>query len=78
MVLLFSDITSLNIRLNERTFRLENLSKDVNRTREKINMHDEDMMKITRTLQKQIDEKTETIDKYTMRLKQMEREFAEE
>lgn len=36
------------------------------------------MMKITRTLQKQIDEKTETIDKYSKKLKQMEREFAEE
>ena len=35
-------------------------------------------MKITRTLQKQIDEKTETIEKYTMKLKQMEREFTEE
>ena len=36
------------------------------------------MMKITRTLQKQIDEKTETIDKYTMKLEQMEREAKEE
>lgn len=36
------------------------------------------MIKITRTLQKQIDEKTETIDKYTMKLQQMEREHAEE
>ena len=74
----YSDITSLNIRLNERTFRLQNLQNDVNKTRDKINRHDEEMMKITRTLQKQIDEKTETIDKYTMKLKQMEREFAEE
>lgn len=74
----YSDITAMNIRLNERTFRLENLQKDVNRTRDRINKHDEDMMKITRTLQKQIDEKTETIDKYTMKLTQMEREFAEE
>ena len=74
----YSDITSLNIRLNERTFRLENLQKDTNKTRDKINRHDEDMMKITRTLQKQIDEKTETIDKYTMKLEQMEREFKEE
>lgn len=73
-----SDITSLNIRLNERTFRLENLQKDVNRTRERIGQHDAEMMKVTRTLQKQIDEKTETIEKYTMKLEQMEREFAEE
>ena len=73
-----SDITSLNIRLNERTFRLENLQKDVNRTRDRIGQHDSEMMKITRTLQKQIDEKTETIEKYTMKLTQMEREFAEE
>ena len=72
------DITSLNIRLNERTFRLENLQKDVNRTSDKITKHDEDMMKITRTLQKQIDEKTETIDKYTKKLKQMEMAYAEE
>jgi len=57
---------------------LENLQKDVNKTSDKINKHDEDMMKITRTLQKQIDEKTETIDKYSKKLKQMEREFAEE
>ena len=64
--------------MNERTFRLQNLQNDVNKTRDKINRHDEEMMKITRTLQKQIDEKTETIDKYTMKLKQMEREFAEE
>ena len=35
-------------------------------------------MKITRTLQKQIDEKTETIEKHQMKYKQMEREFAEE
>lgn len=68
MLLPSSDITSLNIRLNERTFRLENLQKDVGKTREKIHKHEEDMMKITRTLQKQIDEKTETIDKYTMKL----------
>lgn len=68
----------MNIRLNDRTFRLENLQKDVNKTSDKINKHDEDMMKITRTLQKQIDEKTETIDKYSKKLKQMEREFAEE
>ena len=58
--------------------RLENLQKDVNKTREKIQKHDEEMMKITRTLQKQIDEKTETIEKHQMKYKQMEREFAEE
>ena len=57
---------------------MQNLQNDVNKTRDKINRHDEEMMKITRTLQKQIDEKTETIDKYSMKLKQMEREFAEE
>ena len=68
----------MNIRLNERTFRHENLQKDVHRTRDKINKHDEDMMKITRTLQKQIDEKNETIDKYTKMLEKMEKEFAEE
>jgi hypothetical protein len=46
------DITSLNIRLHERTFRLENLQMEIDRTRENISNHDEDMMKITRTLQK--------------------------
>ena len=67
-VCLPSDITSLNIRLNERTFRLQNLQKDVNKTREKINQHNEEMNKITKTLQKQIDEKTETIEKYNAKL----------
>ena len=76
--LLLSDITSLNIRLNERTFRLENLQKDVNKTRDKINKHNEDMNKITKTLQKQIDEKTETIEKYNAKLEQLERDFVEE
>ena len=32
------------------------------------------MLKITRTLQKQIDEKNDTIEKYTAKLKQLERE----
>ena len=76
--LFLSDITSLNIRLNERTFRLENLQKDVNKTRDKINKHNEDMNKITKTLQKQIDEKTETIEKYNAKLEQLERDFVEE
>ena len=51
---------------------------EIDRTKDNLGKHDEDMMKITRTLQKQIDEKTETIDKYTMKLEQMEREFKEE
>lgn len=74
----FSDITALNIRLNERTFRLENLKKEVAKTREKIQGHDEDMAKITKTLQKQIDEKNDTIEKYNAKLLQLERDFAEE
>ena len=45
-----SDITSLNIRLNERTFRMENLQKDVMRTKDRINQHGDDMNKITMTL----------------------------
>mmetsp|Transcript_29337 Transcript_29337/g.39049 ORF Transcript_29337/g.39049 Transcript_29337/m.39049 type:complete len:87 (+) Transcript_29337:58-318(+) len=72
------DITSLNIRLNERTFRLEKLQKDVSKNRDSINKHNEDMNKITKTLQKQIDEKTETIEKYNAKLEQLEREFVEE
>jgi len=68
----------MNMRYNERTFRLENLQKDVNRARDKINKHNEEMNKITKTLQKQIDEKTDTIDKYNAKLTQLEREFAEE
>lgn len=73
-----SDVTSLNVRLNQRSVRLQDLQEDVNKTRENIRQHEGDMLKITRTLQKQIDEKTETIDKYNAKLKQLEREFAEE
>ena len=54
-------ITYLNNLMQERTFRLENLNKDVSKTRENIAKHDEDMLKITRVLQRQIDEKTETL-----------------
>ena len=36
--------------MQERTFRLENLEKDVAKTRENIAKHDEDMLKITRVL----------------------------
>ena len=72
------DITSLNIRLNERSMRHENLKREVMRTREKIQSHDEDMAKITKTLQKQIDEKNDTIEKYSAKLEQLERSFAEE
>ena len=57
---------------------MENLQKDVNKTRDKINKHNEDMNKITKTLQKQIDEKTETIEKYNAKLEQLERDFVEE
>lgn len=57
---------------------MENLQKDVNRARDKINKHNEEMNKITKTLQKQIDEKTDTTEKYVAKLAQLEREFAEE
>jgi hypothetical protein len=50
--------------LQERTFRLSNLEKDVGKTSENISLHEEDMLKITRVLQRQIDEKSETISKY--------------
>lgn len=36
------------------------------------------MAKITKTLQKQIDEKNDTIEKYNAKLLQLERDFAEE
>ena len=36
------------------------------------------MLKITRTLQKQIDEKNDTIEKYSAKLKQLEREADQE
>jgi|DEB19_MinimDraft_2_1074335.scaffolds.fasta_scaffold479772_1 hypothetical protein len=45
-------ITYLNNLTQERTFRLENLIKDVTKTRENIEKHDEDMLKITRVLQR--------------------------
>lgn len=40
---------------------MENLERDVARTAQNIAMHEEDMLKITRVLQRQIDEKAETI-----------------
>lgn len=61
-------ITYLNNLMQERTFRLDNLEKDVGKTRENIAKHDEDMLKITRVLQRQIDEKTETIAQYKVKL----------
>lgn len=45
---------------------------------EKINTHDRDMMKVTRTLQSQIDEKDETIEKYTRILKTKKNTAVEE
>ena len=61
-------ITYLNNLMQERTFRLDNLEKDVCKTRENIAKHDEDMLKITRVLQRQIDEKTDTIAQYKVKL----------
>ena len=55
------EITYLNNLLQERTFRLKNLETDAAKTQENIAKHEEDMLKITRVLQRQIDEKTETI-----------------
>lgn len=52
-----TQITELNNLLQERTIRLENLERDVARTSENIASHEEDMLKITRVLQRQIDEK---------------------
>jgi len=59
-----NDITSLNQYLNERNFRLNTLERDVERIKENIGEHDDDMLKITRTLQKQIDEKEAKISDY--------------
>lgn len=61
-------ITYLNNLMQERTFRLENLCRDVSKTQENIAKHDEDMLKITRVLQRQIDEKTDTISTYKVKL----------
>lgn len=46
--------------------------QDCERVRENINKSEEDMIKITRTLQKQIDEKQETIAQYEAKLQQLE------
>jgi hypothetical protein len=62
-----NDITSLNQYLNERNFRLNTLERDVERIKENIGEHDDDMLKITRTLQKQIDEKEAKINDYRSR-----------
>ena len=61
-------ITQENNHLQERSQRLWNLENDVRKTQENIAMHDEDMQKITRVLQKQIDEKQETIQRYREKL----------
>jgi len=61
-------ITDLNNALQERTFRLHNLEKDVNKCSELIAVHDEDMLKTTRVLQRQIDEKQDTIQRYKEKL----------
>jgi hypothetical protein len=54
--------------LQERSYRLENLEKDVNKCSELIAVHDEDMLKTTRVLQRQIDEKQDTIARYKEKL----------
>ena len=48
---------------------------EIDRTKDNLGKHDEDMMKITKTLQKQIDEKNDTIEKYEKKLKQLENDF---
>ena len=52
--------------------------RDVDRTRENIARHDEDMVKITRTLRKQIEEKEETIENYQKRLQQLQQNASKE
>ena len=58
--------------LQERTYRLYNLEIDVQATSDKIAQHDEEMLKITRVLQRQIDEKQDAISKYEEKLKNLE------
>lgn len=53
-----------------------NLKREIAKTQEDLRRHDEDMLKITRTLQKQIDEKNETIDKINRKIKQIEDDFS--
>lgn len=72
------EITSHNIRLQERTYRLEQLIADANVTRQKIKEHDEEKAKITRVLQKQIDEKNQQIGQYQVRLQQLQKEASEQ
>jgi hypothetical protein len=69
-----NDITSLNQYLNERNFRLNTLERDVERIKENIGEHDDDMLKITRTLQKQIDEKEAKISDYRTKTQALHQE----
>lgn len=45
---------------------------------DKMNEHDKEMMKVTRTLQNQIDEKDQTIEKYKLILKKKKTEAENE
>jgi len=48
--------------------------RDVERIKENIGEHDDDMLKITRTLQKQIEEKEAKITDYKSRIHQLQGE----
>lgn len=61
-------ITHLNQLLQERTYRLHNLKRDITKCSESISSHEDDMLKITRVLQRQIDEKQDTIQRYREKL----------
>ena len=51
---------------------------DIRKMQDKMNEHDKEMMKVTRTLQNQIDEKDQTIEKYKLILKKKKTEAENE
>lgn len=67
-----SEITSLNIELNEKDKRIRQLRLDKERVEAKIKGHDEEKLKVTRTLQAQVDEKADRIAKLLKRLEDLE------
>ena len=51
---------------------------DTNKMQDRMNEHDKEMMKVTKTLDKQIKEKEETIEKYKLILKKKKEEAESE
>lgn len=52
--------------------------KDIKKMQESMNNHDLDMMKVTRTLSSQIEEKDLNIERYKLLLKRKKEEVSEE